>query len=238
MIPPLVPTPLICSQNAESINDHALDRVLANSVRWRSHNKYGKKIDNRNLYLEILQLLDLTSSTYRPGYVVWEALIDAISIGAKESPDRWKMVAQAFNSLRRERPGYYPSHRLLMHGLDASHALELPELACELICRAMDNYHPRSDNGDDESGSLVRMVSVMDVSRAMQVCAEAGENGLCRRILEAAGKMGFQNVSMSNLYHMALNAAAKGGHVNEAEQILISMQKSGLRPGYVISFAR
>ena len=182
-------------------------------------------------------MLDLTSSTYRPGYVVWEALIDAISIGAKESPDRWKLVAQAFKSLRRERPEYYPSHRLLMHGLDASHALQLPELACELICRAMDNYRPRSDNVDDESGSSARMVSVMDVSRAMHVCAEAGEDGLCCRILKAAGKMGFQDVSMSNLYHLALNAAAKYGNVREAEQILISMQKSGLRPGYVISLA-
>lgn len=181
--------------------------------------------------MEVIHLLGRTTSTYRPGYMLWEALIDAIAFGAKESPDRWEMVAQAFKSLRRERPGYVPGSKLLSHGLLASHALALPELACELICRAMDIS--RQTPGNVGGTTDDRMVSVADVSQALEVCARTGEIKLCRKILLSCEKMGFHSVAMAKLCHQTLNAAAKDGRVAEAEHIIVSMQEIGIRPGYV-----
>jgi pentatricopeptide repeat protein len=210
-----------------------MDKVLASAVRWRTRNKYGRAIDNSDLYLEVLQAMERNSATYRPGYIVWEALIDAISIGAKNSPARWKLVAKAFDALNKERPKYCPSHKLLRNGLDASSALSLPELACSLVCRSMDYFkQPATDvRGDDSSDPIVPMISVKDVAKALEVCVNARNIPLCQRILQSVGKAGFNSAGMSELYQIGLNAAAKEGNTEETERILVSMQKAGIRPG-------
>jgi hypothetical protein len=201
--------------------------VLANAVRWRNRNKYGQTIDNSDFYVEILRVMERNSAAYRPGFIFWEALIDAISIGAKESPARWKLVVKAFDALNKERPKYCPTHKLLRNGLDASIALLHPKLASTLVCRSMDYFKPTYDGKDPP----VPMISVKDVARALEVCASARNIPLCYRILQSVSMSNFHQAGMSELYHIGLNASAKEGNTDVTEQILVSMQNSGIRPG-------
>jgi hypothetical protein len=213
-----------------------MDKVLAAAVRWRTRNKYGRSIDNSDFYLEVLRVMERNSSTYRPGYIFWEALIDALSIGAKQSPARWKLVVKAFEALDKERPKYCPSHRLLRNGLEASGALLHPELACSLVCRSMDYFHPPGTTTTTTTGTsspepIVPMISVKDVAKALEVCVYARNIPLCSRILQSVSKAGFSNTGMSELYHIGLNGAAKEGNTEETERIIVSMQQTGIRPG-------
>ena len=188
---------------------------------------------------DIITLLE-SERSYNPALFVWKELVCAAVKGAQEDESRWSIISKVFKCLAWSAPGYCPDLILLQHGLNASKALNDPELASDLIWRAVINSREsipvpvKVDSSLSVNGSRRLDIPFMDFAKAMNICVSKGDVISCRKILTAAKRGGLSNRNLRALYLINLKIVAHRGDAEASEKLIFDMLEKSLEPESVL----
>lgn len=204
---------------------------MIHAMRWPRRNRFGKSIDNSSILRGIIELLE-NERVYNPGLKVWKHLVIAAARDAPKDESRWSIVVRVFKCLRWSKPGYCADTVLLKSGLDASKALKDPELASDLMWRAVENYRDYLPNlGLAGKASAKRSkVPRMDFVKALEICVNENDIVACKRIMTCAKRAGLSSRNLQPLFLLLAKRYAQNGDAENVEKTLLQMIRQDIRP--------
>jgi hypothetical protein len=214
-----------------SAPQHDIDAVLIDAIRWIDRNRSGQRVDNTNSIKKLMDVLE-EFPTYKPGFSFWKAVIFASVKGTADNSARWHLVRDAFNRLSHSVPWYWPNHKLLLLGLEASEALRDPAFAADLVNRVARNGIAATSKPHISGGSDVELTtdlfSPVDLERAIIICL--GDAEAMRSILENIFDLGDRIPALfqRRLYELGVKGYAANREADAAEALLLTLVDRGL----------
>lgn len=218
-------------------SQHDADSVLINAVQWLDRDRSGRSIDTTASIEKLLGLIDEWPS-YKPGFKVWKEIIAASAKGAPSNHRRWQLVQTAFRALAADVPGYWPDHRLLLHGIEACHVLNDVSLAADLIHRIANNAPGSIAKADDDERyssdqryQSTDLFSVFDLERIVNICLN--DSHALRSVMEDIFDLG-DRIPLpfrQRLFELGVKGYAANNEPDTAEALLLALCDGGLELG-------